>query len=124
MIYWKHWDVNILYLENHSVFARQVIAQFLSAHRVTVVPSLSAARKAVASSNFDLIMCDYDLDDGKGDVFVRESRNAYPQIPIIAVSSHDRGNAALIAAGACGVCNKMEFDGIQQLITELDRHRV
>src|SRR5437870_5818094 len=36
--------VKILYLENHAVFAEQVTRQFLGAHRVTVVPSLAAAR--------------------------------------------------------------------------------
>src|SRR5438105_5018523 len=80
--------VNILYLENHQVFADQVIRQFLSAHRVTVVPSLSAARSAFASGTFDLVLSDYDLDDGKGDEFVRECRAARPRLPVIAASSH------------------------------------
>ena len=41
--------VNILYLENHAVFADQVTRQFLSAHHVTVVPSLAAARSLLAN---------------------------------------------------------------------------
>jgi DNA-binding response OmpR family regulator len=85
--------VNILFLENHAVFAEQVTRQFLHRHRVTVVPSLTAARKAFASDAFDLVLSDYDLDDGKGDAFVRECRAAHPQLPIIAVSSHEAGNA-------------------------------
>jgi CheY-like chemotaxis protein len=91
--------MNILYLENHAVFAQQVMQQFLSAHRVTVVPSISAARSAMASDSFDLVLSDYDLDDGKGEAFVRECRATHPFLPIIAVSSHDAGNAALLAAG-------------------------
>lgn len=108
--------VNILYLENHAVFAQQVVQQFLSAHRVTVVPSLLAARSAIASGGFDLVLSDYDLDDGKGEEFVRECRATQPRLPIIAVSSHDEGNAALVAAGASAVCGKMQFDRIQQVI--------
>lgn len=108
--------VNILYLENHAVFAEQVTSQFLAAHRVTVVPSLSAARSALASSNFDLVLSDYDLDDGKGEEFVRECRAAHPDLLVIAVSAHEAGNAALLKAGASAVCSKMEFDHIQEVI--------
>ena len=116
--------VNILYLENHAVFAQQVIQQFLSAHCVTIVPSLSAARSALASGGFDLVLSDYDLDDGKGEEFVRECRASHPQLPIVAVSSHEEGNAALVAAGASAVCSKMQFDRIQQVIGRLRRERV
>lgn len=113
--------VNILYLENHSVFAQQVIRQFLAAHQVTVVPSLAAARRAVASGTFDLILSDYDVDDGKGAEFVLECRASHPHVPVIAVSSHDEGNAALVDAGACAVCSKMEFSRIEQVIAGLGR---
>ena len=108
--------MNILYLENHAVFAEQVTRQFLAAHRVTVVPSLLAARSALASGGFELVLSDYDLDDGKGEEFVRECHATHPHLPIIAVSSHDAGNAALVRAGASAVCSKMEFDRIQQVI--------
>ena len=111
--------VNILFVENHAVFADQVTRQFLSSYRVTVVPSLMAARSAVTSGNYQLILSDYDLDDGKGEVFVRECRTAFPTLPIIAVSSHEAGNAALVKAGASAVCSKMNFDQIQQVIETL-----
>ena len=108
--------VNILYLENHSIFAGQVTKQFLGAHIVTVVPTLAAARIALSSGIHDLVLSDYDVDDGKGDEFVRECRAAHPQMPIIAVSSHDEGNTALVKAGASAVCGKMEFDRIGEVI--------
>jgi CheY-like chemotaxis protein len=116
--------VNILYLENHAVFAEQVTRQFLGAHHVTVIPSLAAARNAMVSGGFDLVLSDYDLDDGKGEEFVRECRAKYPGLHIIAVSSHEAGNAALVAAGASAVCHKMEFDRIQQVIGGLKHERV
>ena|SRR5271156_3834685 len=111
--------MNILFLENHAIFAEQVIRQFLTAHQVTVVPSLVAARNALASGQFELLLSDYDLDDGKGDEFVRECRAAHPHLPIIAVSSHDDGNAALAEAGASAICSKMDFDRIQTVIDGL-----
>jgi DNA-binding response OmpR family regulator len=109
----------ILYLENHAVFAEQVTRKYLANHKVTVVPSLSAARQALKTASFDLILSDYDLDDGKGDEFVRECRTNRLNLPIIAVSSHDAGNSALIQAGATAVCGKMEFDQIGQVIGPL-----
>jgi hypothetical protein len=38
--------MNILYVENHAIFAENVKNHFLSHHSVTVVPSLAAARSA------------------------------------------------------------------------------
>lgn len=111
--------MKILYLENHAVFAQQVTQQFLRAHCVTVVPSLAAARIALEADSFDLVLSDYDLDDGKGDTFVRECRSAHPRLPVIAVSSHEAGNVALVAAGASAVCSKMDFDRIQEVIGKL-----
>ncbi len=116
--------MNILYLENHEIFAKQVTRQFLASHAVTVVPSLSAARSTLASGDFDVVLSDYDLDDGKGEEFVRECRAAHPRLPIIAVSSHDAGNAALVRAGASAVCGKMEFDRIQTVIASLSHEQL
>ncbi len=56
--------MRILYVENHEVFAANVIRQFLSRHSVTVAPSLSAARQALVTGSFDLLLVDYDLDEG------------------------------------------------------------
>jgi DNA-binding NarL/FixJ family response regulator len=111
--------MNILYAENHAIFAEQVCRQFLSTHSVTVVPSISAARQALVAGTYDLLIVDYDLDDGKGDQLVRAARAADPNFKIIAASSHDAGNAALLQAGASAICGKMEFDKIQQVINRL-----
>jgi O-acetyl-ADP-ribose deacetylase (regulator of RNase III) len=111
--------MNILYVENHAVFAAQVTRQFLSAHNVTVAPSLSAAREAWKLKEFDLALVDYDLEDGKGVEFVREVRTTNAQVPIIGVSSHDEGNAALLSDGASAICSKMDFDHIGSVIEKL-----
>jgi DNA-binding NarL/FixJ family response regulator len=111
--------MKILYLENHAIFAQQVISQFLKSHQVAVVPNLAAARQALAFETFDLVLCDYDLEDGKGDEFVRECRAAHPRLPIIAVSSHEAGNEALMTAGASAVCSKMELQRIEEVIQRL-----
>jgi DNA-binding NarL/FixJ family response regulator len=112
--------VKILYIENHAVFSKQVCQEFLSAHQIRVVSSLTDARSAMASETYDLLLVDYDLDDGKGDELVREVRVLNPKLKIIAASSHEAGNAALVKAGASAVCGKMEFDKIAQVIKRLE----
>jgi DNA-binding response OmpR family regulator len=108
--------MKILFVENHSIFAQQAIIHFLSAHQVTVVPSLSTARSSLATNQFDLLLVDYDLDDGKGKELVRELREAGNKIRIIGVSAREEGNAALLHAGVDTICSKMEFNRIQELI--------
>jgi DNA-binding response OmpR family regulator len=108
--------LRILFIENHSVFAQQAKIHFLSEHEVTVVPSLLGARAELASSRFDLLLVDYDLDDGKGEELVRELREAGNKIRIFGVSAREEGNAALRQAGVDAICGKMEFDRIQELI--------
>lgn len=111
--------MKILYVENHDVFAANVIRLFLAQDAVTVVPSIAEALEVLAAKPFDLMLVDFDLDDGKGDTLVRAVRASGDQIGIVAVSSHDEGNAALLGAGASGICGKMEFDKIQHVIQKV-----
>lgn len=112
-------EMNILFLENHQIFAETVVREFLKEHHVTIVPSLAEARAVFAVGRYDVVLVDYDLDDGKGDAFVAECRTQHPKIPIIAVSSHERGNVALVSAGAAVICSKMEFNRIGEVLKAL-----
>lgn len=114
--------MRILYLENHAAFAQTVIAQFLGGHAVTVVTSLAAARAKLGEGGFDVLLVDYDLDDGKGDTLVKELTTSGKSIPAIAVSSHEMGNAALLRAGAVAVCSKMQFERVQKVIESALAH--
>lgn len=115
--------MRILYVENHEVFPYVVTKLFLSAHEVEIVPSLAGARSLLSCCQYDAVLMDYDLDDGKGDELVPDIRAAYPSMLIIAVSSHDRGNAALSTAGARAVCAKTDFSRIQMVLETMCRDR-
>src|SRR5580700_7082828 len=111
--------MTILWVENHAQFARIATRQFLTAHTITVVPSLATARAALAGNEFSVVMIDYDLEDGKGDELVREVRQL-PNCPwVLATSSHDEGNCLLIPAGAHAVCSKMQFSLIAEVLAQL-----
>ena len=118
--------MRILWVENHPRFVNAVRQQFLTGHELTVVPSLEAARVAAFGGGghaFDAVLVDFDLDDGKGDALVRELRDRFPALAIVATSSHEDGNRALTAAGADAVCGKLEFSRIPQLLESLVQAR-
>lgn len=115
--------MNVLWVENHPRFARLAGRQFLGGHAVTVVPSLAGARAALAGAlaggSFDAVLIDFDLDDGKGDELVRELCASPDRPCVVAVSSHEVGNRALVEAGADDVCGKMEFGRIGEVLRQL-----
>lgn len=96
---------------------------FLAAHELVIVPTIAAARAAAEGSDFEAALVDYDLDDGKGDEFVRWARVARPQLPIVAVSARAEGNDELVAAGAEHVCAKINFARLSAVLGELARMR-
>jgi CheY-like chemotaxis protein len=108
--------MRLLWVENHTGFVRVAGRQFLAAHELTVVPSLAAARDALAAGTFDAVLLDYDLDDGKGAELVALIRQLPTPPVVIAVSSHEDGNAALLAAGADAACPKARFAAIESVL--------
>jgi len=112
--------MQILYVENYAIFSRTVVRTFLRDHVVNVVPSLAAARSALAGGDFDVVIVDYDLDDGKGDTLVAELVQGPPPRPrIVASSSNADGNAALRRAGADAVCPKTRIAKINTVLDGL-----
>ncbi len=104
--------MKILMVEDHELFARNAASAFLTHHDVVVESSINDAKGCFHSSDFDVLLVDYDLPDGKGDEFVRWVREAGSVVRIIAISSHEYGNEMLEAAGANATCSKMEFGRI------------
>ena len=110
--------MDLLWVENHPQFTR-FARPFLVDYAVTVVPSLAAARAALGQARFDVVLVDFDLDDGKGSELVRELV-AVPGRPlIVATSSHADGNSALLHAGADAICGKPEFHRLPGLLRSL-----
>jgi len=116
--------VRILFVDNHAEFTAVVAKAFLAAHELVIVPTIAAARAATEGADFDAVLVDYDLDDGKGGEFVRWVRTVRPQLPLIAISARAEGNDALVAAGVDGVCAKIDFARIGAVLDELARARV
>ncbi len=112
--------MKILFVENNLSFAEIVIGQFLSKYEVTVVSEIRKALAELEREHYDIILADYDLDDGKGAELVNEIRERGSASGIIAVSSHEHGNSELMKAGADTVCPKLEFRRIETVIEKLN----
>ena len=111
--------MKILFIENHERFASAVVKQFLQDHQVTVMPNMTDGWRELTTHGYDVVLVDYDLDDGKGsDLVVRIRSHALP-VKIVAVSSHEQGNQALREAGADKVCDKMNFKHIREVLNTL-----
>lgn len=111
--------MRILMVEDHEKFAQSVIAEFLHEHEVTVVGGVDVAKQRLKDGNFDIVLVDYDLPDGKGDEVVRWMRVHDLAMPVVATSSHEYGNNQLRAAGADVICSKMKFRQLPELLRDL-----
>ncbi|MBI5545464.1 MAG: response regulator transcription factor [Deltaproteobacteria bacterium] len=112
--------MRILFVENHDVFADGVRARFLAAHEVVIVPSLAGAREALARTSFEVILVDFDLDDGKGVELVQELCASGSKAPTIVVSAREDGNQALLTAGAMAAVSKLQFNRIEGVLAALE----
>jgi DNA-binding response OmpR family regulator len=112
-----------LWVENHAAFTQIAGRQFLAAHDVTVVPSLAEAKSLLASSVFDAVLLDYDLDDGKGASLLAYLQELSARPIVVATSAHDAGNDVLLAAGADVACPKGRFPEIDAVLARALRAR-
>jgi len=110
--------MRILFVEDNDRFARIVVNSFLKQYEVEIAVDVSTAFDILKTQEFDVVRVDYDLPDGKGDAVAKFAATLLPSPFIVAVSSHDAGNAALIEAGAKVSCSKMRFSGIARVLEE------
>ena len=108
--------MRILLVENHAAFVLTVTAEFMADHTVVSVGSVFEALDFVRAQSFDAALVDFDLYDAKGDIFVRRVREMGTALPIVAISAHEDGNAALIGAGVYDVCAEGNFQHIADAV--------
>jgi CheY-like chemotaxis protein len=104
--------MKILFVEDNARFAKLAMAQVLSQHDVVLVASIAQALEMLRSQTFDAVLIDFDLSDGKGPIVAQTASELVPKPFVVAVSSHEEGNAQLMAAGAEAICSKMRFSNI------------
>ena len=108
--------MKILFVEDNARFARVAVTSFLAEHEIRIVAEVATALRVLQEESFDALLVDYDLPDGKGASVVKFAASVVPAPFIVAVSSHDVGNAALKEAGANEICSKMRFSSINAIL--------
>jgi DNA-binding NarL/FixJ family response regulator len=109
--------VRILFVENHETFAHIVTESFLADQDVVLVGTLAEARRALAATpDFDAVLVDYDLPDGKGTEMLAHLQARQFRGRLVAVSAHHDGNQALVASGAHAACAKRDFRRIREVL--------
>ena len=110
--------VKILFIEDNAQFVATVREAFLSDVELELAASVAEA-KSKLGPNFDAYLVDYDLPDGKGTAVVEAIRRADPLTPVIAISSHEEGNEALVQAGATESCPKADFSRLRSRLRSI-----
>lgn len=113
--------MRILFVENQETFAQVVIRAFLKAHEVAVRTTLSAAREELSACAYDAALISFEMEDGNGVELVKYIRRTCGPMLIIGISAKDEENDWMKEAGADGVCNKMNFDRIEQVLEKHTR---
>jgi MazG family protein len=108
--------MKLLYVEPNARFARITINSFLKEHDVTVATTVNDALNFLDRESFDVVLVDYDLEDGVGTQVVHFAIGRNPRPRVIAVSGKDQGNEALLDAGADAVCPKLHFNEIEKVL--------
>lgn len=101
--------MRILFVEDNAQFRQVVIRTFLSEHEVTEAPTLEEARALLAENNYDVVLLDYHLPDGKGIELLDDDFPVRMVGRVVAVSSMEACNRRLMEAGAVASVNKQRF---------------
>ncbi len=78
---------HILVVDDEAGGRESLKAIFSHAYKVAITGSAREARKALAESNFDLILLDVVMPDEDGVTFLKEIQSIYPHMPVIMVSA-------------------------------------
>ncbi|MBV9866659.1 MAG: response regulator [Abitibacteriaceae bacterium] len=111
--------MRILYVDDHERFRQVTIKQFLSTHQVTIAGTLAQARHLLSHQQFDCVLLDYDLPDGKGIELIDDLRRLGLLNQVTAISSIEDNNAALTKAGAFAALSKLRFAHISEILKQL-----
>ena len=102
-----------------------MVHRFLAGHEVVITPSVAEAQATLATTTFDVVLVDYDLDDGKGDVLVGAIKGmAGPTPKIVAISARSEGNEKMLEAGADAAVSKLRFGEVVGVLREPQRRRL
>ncbi|MDL2243504.1 response regulator transcription factor [Bacteroidales bacterium OttesenSCG-928-J19] len=105
--------INVHLAEDHAMVVELLIPVINAsgvAHVAGYSLKLSDCRKALVSNRPDVLLLDINMTDGNGIVFCAEVHKVYPQMKIIALTSHNEYSSVMLMLknGASGYIVKSE----------------
>lgn len=105
----------ILLVEDHALMRRGLTTLIESEPDLCVcaeADTREAGLEAVASSTPDLVITDLSLKDSDGLGLIKDIKQCFPDLPVLALSMHDESIYAerALRAGASGYVSKQELD--------------
>ncbi len=85
-------QISVLIVEDHDMVSEMMAAALERDKDINVVgrvPSIAAARTAIATEAVDVVLMDYQLPDGNGVTAAEEIRNEHPAIRVVIVTAID-----------------------------------
>jgi len=86
--------LTILHIDDDREFLEIFCFTFKKYFEITSVLTAEEAFKLLKQSRFDVIVCDYKLEDADGVEFLRKIRKNYPNIPFILFTGHGNEQVA------------------------------
>ena len=76
--------MDIYYVEDDETISRTV-KEFLGRHgyRISIFPTIAGAREALSHMRPTLVLVDWNMSDGKGNLLVRWIRSQWKELPVI-----------------------------------------
>ena len=90
--------MDIYYVEDDEIIS-QAVKEFLGqqGYRVSVFPTVSGAKEALGHTRPTLVLVDWNMPDGNGNLFVRWIRSQWKELPVIFLTV--RGDSRDIVSG-------------------------
>jgi len=106
----------ILLIDDHALL-RRGLASLIETHADLMIcaeaDSRQAGLDAISASKPDLVIADLSLRDSDGLEMIKDIKQRFPGLPVLALSMHDEATYAerALRAGACGYVTKQDLDG-------------
>ncbi len=106
----------ILFVEDNSSFRQRIIRKYLTGCQVFEAEDVPAFRRTQNILMFHIILMDYELPGGNGEVLIEQVRSQNFEGAVVGISSSAYYNRLLLQAGADAAVEKHQSYRLPQTI--------
>jgi DNA-binding NtrC family response regulator len=107
-------DLTLLIIEDEEAVARYLVTVLRNLFKnIEVCATYADGEARVYANHVDAVLLDLNLTNGRGLVPIQKLREAFPYLPIIAMTGGDVTADEAMACGACDFLHKSEMSAHQ-----------